>query len=234
MLEELLKTPLSKLNSTNPYDRTDGPFHGLSANNDHASGTARRRSGIVWVFKAILLFLVHFLIVDDLQSQIIEVPIDLQVPLFLKATTYDRNFPAKLQKNGVLQVGICYQERNRISIQEMEALEAELSKKVSGFTIQLTMILVTETETFERRKEWQELTALYITSMRGIKLDKLLAQTQKHQVISVCTDQNLVGKGVTMGFEVVGSRPRFVINRDNAIAEGCDFSAQLLNLATIH
>lgn len=168
------------------------------------------------------------------QAQTLEVPADVQVPLLLKATSYDRAFASKLKKNGVLHIGICYQAKNRASVKEMEELKAALSTKVAGFTLQVSLLSIEENENFAQRKEWTGLSAVYITSMRGLDLAALLAQMHQHKVMSVSTDPGLAAKGVTMSFELVGSRPKFVINREGAAAEGCDFSSQLLKLATIY
>ncbi len=167
-------------------------------------------------------------------AQSLEVPADVQVPLLLKATSYDRAFASKLKKNGVLHIGICYQSKNRTSVKEMEELKAALSTKVAGFTLQVSLLAIEENENFAHRKEWPGLSAVYITSMRGLDLAALLAQMRQHKVMSVSTDPGLAAKGVTMSFELVGSRPKFVINREGAAAEGCDFSSQLLKLATIY
>ena len=167
-------------------------------------------------------------------AQALEVPADVQVPLFLKATTYDRAFSNKLKADGVIHVGICYQDKNRDSIKEMEALKTALSRPVAGFKVQVSTMAIGDGEDLSRRKEWNEFSAVYITSMRGLDLQGLLAQSHKHKVMSVSTDPELVGKGVTMGFELVGSRPKFAIHRLGAAAEGCDFSSQLLKLATIY
>lgn len=169
-----------------------------------------------------------------MMGQVLEVPVSVQVPLMLKATTYDRAFAPKLQKNGVMHVGICYQAQNRVSVKEMEELKLELSKVVTGFKVQVTPIALVDSENFAERAEWASLSIVYITSMRGLDLKALLLQARKHQVLSVGTDAALAAKGVTMGFELVDSRPKFVINRDSAAAEGCDFSSQLLKLATIY
>ncbi len=167
-------------------------------------------------------------------TQVLEVPIDVQVPLFLKATSYDRTFPSKLQKNGVLQIGVCYQDDYRVSVNELEALKEAFSKPVAGFKIQLVPMPIADKESLEGRKEWGTLTAVYITSMRGLNLNSLLEQTRKEKVMSVSTDPKLSSKGVSMSFSLVGSRPKFVIHRQNSIDEGCEFSSQLLKLATVY
>ncbi len=185
-------------------------------------------------FKFLFLWVVAVGLGTALYGQTLEVPADVQVSLFLKATTYDRAFASKLKKNEVLQIGICYQEKNRASVKEMEDLELALSKPVNGFKIHVTRIAINEHEDFARLHEWTGLSVMYITSMRALDLPSLLTQAHKHKVLTVSTDPHLTIKGVSMSFELVGSRPKFVINRNGATAEGCDFSSQLLKLATIH
>jgi YfiR/HmsC-like len=166
-------------------------------------------------------------------AQSVEVPIDVQVPLFLKATTYDRTFPTKLQKNDVLQVGICYQPDLRTTVAEMEALKAAFETPMTGFKIRITLINFAEDEDIAAIKAWPTLSAIYITSMRGLDLKTLLEQAQRHQVLTVATDPAIVAKGTAIGFELVGGRPKFVINRKATIDEGCEFSSQLLKLARV-
>jgi hypothetical protein len=169
-----------------------------------------------------------------LLSQDLDVPIDLQVPLMLKATTYDRNFASKNQVQGVVQIGICYQSKFRKSLIEMEALKEQFSKPVAGFKIQIVLMDLAEGQDLGKRKEWAQLSIVYLTSMRGIDLDAIRTQTNGYDILSVCTDPAWVQKGITIGFELLGGRPHFVINRKNAVEEGCDFSSQLLKLATIY
>lgn len=167
-------------------------------------------------------------------AQTLDVPVDVQVPLFLKATTYDRTFASKLQKNGQIQIGIVYQEKNRASVKEMEELQAALRKPGAGFKIGITLIPLVDGEDASARKEWSEVSAVYLTTMRGLDLAAILRQSHDHKVMSVATQPDWVSKGVTMGFELIGARPKFAINRNGALAEGCDFSSQLLKLATIY
>lgn len=170
----------------------------------------------------------------SLVAQMMDVPAEVQVPLFLKATTYDRNFATKLQKNGVLHVGICYQEKNRVSMKEMEDLQSALLKPVAGFSLQISLLSVGESQDFSKLEEWESLSVIYITTMRGIDLKNLLNQAQTHKVMTVSTDPALGQKGVSMSFELLGARPHFVINHASSLKEGCDFSSQLLKLATVH
>jgi ABC-type uncharacterized transport system substrate-binding protein len=185
-------------------------------------------------FKGTLLLWMGLWMGQMVCGQSLDVPVEVQVPLFLKATSYDRTFASKLNQNGVLHIAICYQAKNRISVQEMEALKQELSKPSNGFKIQLTIMDIGDGTQIAARKEWESLSAIYITSMRGVDLMALLREARNHKVMSVCTDAGLATKGVSVGFELVDSRPKFVINRDSAASEGCDFSSQLLKLATIY
>jgi len=194
----------------------------------------KKRLHIAQFCKGFLLLWLALWSAQSAVGQMIDVPIDMQVPLVLKATSFDRTFPTKLQKNGVLRVGICYQFDHRPSVQEMEAVKGALEKPAAGFKIEIVLLGFVDDEKLEERKEWATLSAIYITTMRGLDLQALLAQARKHQVMSIATNPNLVKKGASMSFELVGQRAKFVINRGSAIAEGCDFSSQLLKLATIY
>ncbi len=168
------------------------------------------------------------------QAQELLVPIDLQVPLMLKATGYDRNFGLKKASDGTITIGICYQPKFRQSVSEMEGIKAQLGKEVAGFKIKVVLVSITETEDLASMKEWSSLSILYMTSLRGIEVATLLAQARQHSVMTVCTDPANVQRGVAMGFDIQGGRPHFIINRESSIKEGCDFSSQLLKLATIY
>jgi hypothetical protein len=193
----------------------------------------KERHYIAMFFRSILLLITCMWAGQTVLAQSLEVPIDLQVSLFLKATTYDRTFASKLQKNDVLQVGICYQPDLRTTVAEMEALKAALETPVAGFKVRITLIEFADDEDIAARKEWPTLSAIYITSMRGLDHKTLLAQAQRHQVLTATTNPALVAKGVSIGFELVGGRPKFVINRKATIDEGCEFSSQLLKLARV-
>jgi hypothetical protein len=167
-------------------------------------------------------------------AQELQVPISTQVPLMLKATRYDRNFGTKQGSDGTVTVGICYQAKYPPSVSEMASLQEQFTKGISGFRLKVVMVAVTEMENLSRRKEWADLSIVYLTTMEGIDLEKLLAVTRAHGVMSVCTQPANVEKGVTMGFDKIGGRAHFVINRGSSKLEGCDFSSQLLKLATVY
>jgi hypothetical protein len=197
-------------------------------------GGAMERQWLYRGFQFLTVLIMGMMMGGVARAQILEVPIDVQVPLFLKATTYDRAFAGKLSPTGTMRVGICYQEKNRISAKEMEELKAALTGPNPGFKIEIVPMAIADGEDVSKRKEWGKLSAIYITSMRGFDVATLLAKAQETKVLSVCTNPSLAQKGVTMSFELVASRPKFVINRNSAAAEGCDFSSQLLKLATIY
>ncbi len=193
----------------------------------------KERHYIAPFFRSILLLIACMWVGQTVLAQSVEVPVEVQVPLFLKATTYDRTFPTKLQKNAVLQVGICYQPDLRPTVVEMEALKSALEVPMEGFKVRITLIDLADDEDIAALKEWPTLSAIYITSMRGLDLKTLLEQAQRHQVLTIATDPALVAKGAGMGFELIGGRPKFVINRKATIDEGCEFSSQLLKLARV-
>ena len=162
-----------------------------------------------------------------------EINIDVQVPLLLKATTYDRGFFDKVGERDAIFVGICYEPGYRRSVNEKEALEAAFKDEGSHVPTKLFFIPLDPEEGSERPPIWEELAIVYITSLKEHEVDEVIEHTRKHDVMSVATVPEYVEDGVTMSFGKVGNRPKFMINQGGAKAEGCDFSSQILKLAII-
>ena len=162
------------------------------------------------------------------------VPIDVQVALLIKATSYDRNIESKRQPDGFLHIGICYQDKLRSSAQEMEGLVAELKKQEAIAKIKVHRVLLTEGQSLADHPELPSLSIVWLTNMRGLAIEEVTTVTRKMRLLSVSTVPAWVQKGISMGFDLLGGRPHFLIHRSASVEEGCAFSSQLLKLATVY
>jgi hypothetical protein len=169
----------------------------------------------------------------QVNAQATEVPIDVQVSLMLKALTYSKNLPDKLQ-DGKLIVGICYQENYRRSYLQMEALSEAFSNAESSWPIQVVKIPLGENGRPVKVSDMTELSCIYITGLRALNPDALLSQTRSLHIISLSTEPEAAQRLVTMSFQLIGSRPKFGIHLAHASEERCEFSSQLLKLALVY
>lgn len=162
------------------------------------------------------------------------VPIDVQVALLIKATSYDRNIDSKRQPDGYLHIGVCYQDRLRSSVQEMESLVTELKKQEATAKVKVHRLLLTEGQSLADLPDLPGLSIIWLTNMRGLDIEEVTQVTRKLQLLSVSTVPTWVQKGISMGFDLQGGRPHFLIHRSASVEEGCAFSSQLLKLATVY
>lgn len=186
-------------------------------------------------YKGVLILVVAGLLAAGaLPAQSSGVPLDVQVALLIKATSYDRNIAQKRQADGYLHIGICYQDKLRASALEMEGLAAELRKQELTAKIKIHPLQLYEGQDLANHADLPGLSVLWLTNMRGLDIAKVAGLTRKRGILSVATVPDWVQKGISMGFDLQGGRPHFLIHRSASLAEGCDFSSQLLKLATVY
>lgn len=166
-------------------------------------------------------------------AQSTAVPIDVQVALLIKATAYDRNIDSKRQPDGYLHIGVCYQDKLRSSAQEMEGLVTELKKQEATAKIKVHRVLLTEGQSLADHPDLPGLSIIWLTNMRGLAVEEVTTVTRKMHLLSVSTVPTWVQK-ISMGFDLQGGRPHFLIHRAASFEEGCAFSSQLLKLATVY
>ncbi|MFN8397629.1 MAG: YfiR/HmsC family protein [Bacteroidia bacterium] len=185
-------------------------------------------------YRYMMLLLLAGLVAGRCVAQGTVVPLDVQVALLIKATSYDRNIDKKRQPDGYLHIGVCYQEKLRASTLEMEGIVAELKKQESAAKVKVHRILLGEGQSLASHPDLPSLSVLWLTNMRGLDVAEIIDLTRKKRLLSVTTLPAWVQKGVSMGFDLQGGRPHFLIHRSASVEEGCDFSSQLLKLATVY
>jgi hypothetical protein len=181
---------------------------------------------------AILLGLLC-LFATRLHAQVTDVPINLQVPLAIKALDYSKGLAGKL-RNGKLVIGICYQEKFRRSFAQMEELVDALEREKPSYTIQIVRIPIDDAGRPIQPIQWKKLSCVYFTVLRAATPAPILSETQPLQLISLSADPTAARTHVAMAFELIGGRAKIAINRAHADKEGCEFSSQLLKLAIIY
>lgn len=182
-----------------------------------------------------LLLISLMLTSGGLAAQFSKVPVNLQAALMLKATKYDRAFEKKISSpENKLYIGIAYQQKFRKSILNKEEFELELEKIGFSAKIEIVELVIDQDGNLISDENIDKIGIIYITPMRGIQIKKILDLSKDHQILTVTGILDYADAGVTMSFDLVKDRPKFVINRISAADEGCDFSSQLLKLAIVH
>jgi hypothetical protein len=162
-------------------------------------------------------------------------PADTQIPLLLKALTYDRNLERRGGKE--LVVGVVHDPSNRESAAATDAIATTLyayqDKLVKKLTLRFYTIEYTGPAEFERITKAKGVSVLYIAPGLDRQIPSLLKTCQELGVTTITGVAEYVQKGVALGVGQVRDRPQVFVHLVSARAEGADFDASLLRIATI-
>jgi hypothetical protein len=177
---------------------------------------------------ALLAFGAH----GTLGAQEMEVPVAVQLPLFLKVMSFDRQLRARAA--GTLVVAFAYQGGFRASVDAKEqAWRATIAvPDVDGIPVTLVPIDL-DKEELAASLARSKATLVYIAPMRDIDVKDLTAVTRTRHVTTLSGVVRYVELGVAVGVRLRGERPRIVVNLAAARLEGAEFAAELLRLAEV-
>lgn len=171
----------------------------------------------------------------SLFAQDVTVPIEIQLPIFLKILTFDRNFRAR---NGDrLILGILYQKQFRTSVNVKESLVRELARlpeiTEDGFRVSYKVIDLGNESNLAETLDTNRINTLYVTPLAAADIGAIAAvsRTKKLTTLTGVPKYAELGLAVAIGFKK--EKPCIIINVAAAKAEGANFSAQLLELAKV-
>jgi hypothetical protein len=162
----------------------------------------------------------------------IDVPVELQVDLLGRVAPYERGLA---RASGELRVLVVSRRGHAVSTRTAAQLVSVLRR--TGTMLERPMRI--DELAFE---SWPAVLA--VATSRGISVvyltpgleEGLSAMSETfagHRILTVSTVGSYVPRGAVLGFEIVSSRPRIVVNLAQARRQQLDFSAQLLRLARV-
>lgn len=164
-------------------------------------------------------------------AQDMEVPVEIQLPLFLKVLSFDRLRDQRAETE--LVVAIAYQRHYAASASAHDdALRVLHSQAVGNRRLRVVSIDVDRDNAGELLLA-QHVTVMYVTPLRAIDIAALALVATNAHVTTVTGVVAYVTRGLSVGVRLVGDRPKLVVNRDAARLAGADFSAELLKLVQV-
>ena len=164
-------------------------------------------------------------------------PVAKQVPLLLKILTYDRNFEKKA--GAELAIGIVYDPADRDSAKATSDLGSTLhqiqdrGQTVKQLKIQYYTIEYTNAADLERFVKQKGISVLYIAPGNARNLANLVQLSQELHLTTTTGVPDYVHRGASVGLALAQDKPQILINLQSTRAEGIQFDASLLGLATI-
>lgn len=182
-----------------------------------------------------LIFSLVILQITQLPAQEMAVPVNLQLSLFLKILTYERNL--KKHVGDEIVMGIVYQNKFRKSRQTknelMDVIDKSPSQQVDGIPIRFVPVDIDATDITNAISK-HSLELLYFAPLRAVKIRSILEACSEKKVISLTGVPDYVKSGVAVGIGLRDASPKILINLKSAKQEGADFDSQLLNLSKVY
>lgn len=163
-----------------------------------------------------------------------DVPVSLQIPLFLKVVSFDRQLASRMGSE--LVVGIAYQGDNRESVRARDDATRALeeARRLPGMPpIRIELIDVDEQPLIVELAR-RHVTVLYVAPLRALDIS-IVADAARATRVTTCTGTpDYLSDGLAVSVRYQGERPRLLINVEAAKLEGAEFSAELLKLAQVY
>lgn len=182
---------------------------------------------------ALLMLLLSSIV--PVNAQEMETPVQIQIPLFLKILSFDRNL--KTRSKDVVHVGILFQKNVRQSVQVkndvLKTVEEMQQKEILGMPTQFIPVEFTSESDLASAATRYNLEVIYITPMRAVDISALSAHCHEHHMLSMTGVVEYMETGIAVGIGLKGEKPLIIINPTAAKNAGADFHSQLLKLAKI-
>lgn len=191
-------------------------------------GAGAIHRGAITLAVIALLFSGH----GAIEAQAMDLPVETQIPIFLKLLTFDRNLTTAAGSE--LRIAILYQGGNRESLATQRLADTELQKATrlfQGLTARIVAIDLEHEDDLARRLTDENVVAAYIGPLRAVDLKALLRTTRAAHVRTFSGVTRFVSQGVAMGVTMRGDLPQILVNLAAAREEGADYPAQVLKLA---
>jgi hypothetical protein len=159
-----------------------------------------------------------------------DVPLDVQVPAFLKALGYDRNLQVT---EGALVVGVVFDPVDRTSMSTKDRV-LEIQKELTRLRVKGQKVVFVPVP-YEPGDNDTEIGAqvLVVAPLPPDAVASLARRGEAEGVLTIATVPRDVERGLAMGMELNGARPRFVVNLSAAMGAGASFESSFLALCRI-
>ncbi|MDQ1266040.1 MAG: hypothetical protein QG635_1192 [Bacteroidota bacterium] len=162
-------------------------------------------------------------------------PEDMQLPLFLKILTFDRNLNTRANKE--FHFLIVYQKSYRSSYNSMmgiqSAAESHEVNTLNNLPLKFKTLSITREEELDSYLAGNKTGVVYFSLLRGLSIQKLSEICRKRKVLSITGVPEYIEDGFSISLDVQNDKPLIINDLKEAKAEGADFSSQLLKISKI-
>lgn len=162
----------------------------------------------------------------------VSVPIDLQVALLGRVLRYERTYASETTP---VQVLVVSRSGSPASVRVGSQLTAALrrSGSLGGRAVSVTPVSYTTAAALRASANASRARVVYLAAGLGDQLAEIDGALTDRDLFLVSTVGPDVERGAVIGFELVSSRPRIIVNLRAARARRLQFNGQFLRLARV-
>ncbi len=166
-------------------------------------------------------------------SQMMPLPVDLQVKLLGKVLQFDREFPQRVGDEVV--IGVIYQGRFRESLNALNGLQEAFSTKpmIGERRVRIVPVELIGDESPERALLASGANVVYVAPLRAVGIDTITKVTRALDLLTCTGVPEYVSDGIAFGVSLRGDRPVILVNLAASREEGARFSSELLKLSRV-
>lgn len=113
------------------------------------------------------------------------------------------------------------------------ALESLAGQTIANRSLRVVTIDWANDVKIEALLSREKIDILYVAPLRSVSIADVAAAAQALDIRTWSSVPAYVDKGLALGVGIREDRPLILVNRTSALAEGADFSSQLLKLARV-
>ncbi len=162
-------------------------------------------------------------------------PVNVQIPLFLKILTYDNNLGR--EDPGTVTVGIVYTEGDEESEDLKVALEENLreysDKTLKGHPMRFLSLPFNSVSSLRESVRTHGIKVLYVAVSDISEIRSITDVSRSMDALTISGNPAHVSQGVSVVLGIKEKKPEIIVNLPSSRKEGTDFSAHLLRVCRV-
>lgn len=181
--------------------------------------------------------LLFIILICEVSSQVIIVPLETQLPIIKKIIEFDKNSKYYADQNKTFKIGIVFQSGYKLSNGTRFAIqnisEDQKLNYIFGKNIEYIPLDLSNGSDISKMISSANIRVAFITPMRAVALEKVSNALKISKVLSITLVSDYLENDFSVGIDYKGDKPQILMNLTSSKEENADFSPQILKLVKI-
>ena len=181
-------------------------------------------------------FVLALLLAAPASAQTMPMPVDIQLPLFLKILTYDRSFQYKARS--AITIGVVFLPGDPASVKAKDEMVANLQRladrTIKNLPIKYVVLEFRDVASLDKAVKAGKVNVFYVAPGLGEQIPSLIKMARTYAITTATGVPEFVQRGIAVGIGMkADKKPDILINLPSSRSEGSEFDASLLRIATV-